>query len=271
MLAGCGIPLTATPVLETSESAVRKVTLTGSGADFNCGGVSAAGSVITISAPGEYLFSGSLSDGQIVINTGSEKERVEVVLSGVSVTNLSGPAILIERADKVNITLAEGTQNEITSGTAEMRASFDGTASGAAIYGKDDFDIKGPGSLTVHGYINNGLGCKNDIDVDGGVIHIDAVNNGIKGNDSVEINGGDISIECGNDGIKSVTADVAGKGFVKIDGGKLSISAGGDGISAQTDVTVNSGEVSIAAGKNGIKTVAGSCSVNEAEAKVLLH
>lgn len=271
MLAGCSSHPAETPVLETAEAAVRKVTLTGSGADFNCGGVSVSGSVITVSAPGEYLFSGALTDGRIVVNTGSVKERVSITLSGVSVTSLDGPAFLIERADKVNIILAEGTENVFTAGTAETLASFDDTATGAAIYGNDDFDIKGPGSLKVCGYINNGIGCKNDIDIDGGEIYIEAANNGIKGNDSVEINGGNITVECRNDGIKSTNAEVIGKGFVKIDGGKVSIAAEGDGISAQTDVTVNAGEVSITAEKQGIKTVTGTVTVNEAQAKVLLR
>lgn len=270
-LAGCAFPLAKTTVFETTESAVRSITLTGSGAEFNCGGVTVSGSVVTISAPGEYLFTGSLADGRIVVNTGSEKERVNITLSNVSVTSLDGPAVLIERADKVNIILAEGTVNELTSGTPEMMDAYDDAASGAVIYGKDDFDIKGPGSLKVRGYINNGIGCKNDIDIDGGTIHITAANNGIKGNDSVEINGGDLTVECGNDGIKSSTADVAGKGFVRIDGGKISVMAEGDGISAQTDITVNAGEVNISAGKNGIKTIAGTVVIDEAKAKVLLR
>ena len=148
--------------------------------------------------------------------------------------------------------MTEGSENIITSGTEEMLATFDDNRSGAAIYAEDDLDIRGPGKLTVNGYINNGITCKDDFDLEDGTVEIFSANNGIRGSESVEIKAGILTVTCGNDGLKA-TSSKAGKGFVSVLGGTVSLSCGGNGISAVTDVTVSGGNTVIVSEKTPIK------------------
>ena len=115
-----------------------------------------------------------------------------------------------------------------------------------------DFDIKGPGVLYVYGYINNGITCKDDLDLDGGTVYIFAANNGIKGSESIEINDGKLTIKSGNDALKA-TSTKPGKGYVEIDNGVCLLYAGGNGISAETDVIVYGGETVIESEKEPVK------------------
>ena len=230
----------------------RIITLNGDSVEFTGSGISVSGTQITLTEPGEYYVTGTLNDGTIFINTGASTEKISLILDSASITCLSGPAIYVQQAEKLRLCMAEGTENTITSGTPDMADTFDDSRSGGAIFAEDDMDIKGPGSLTVYGYINNGVHCKDDIDVDGGTVTINAVNNGIRGSESVELNDGTLNITCGNDGLKA-TSLKTGKGYVEINGGITSIACEGDGISASTDVIVTGGRTEIFAGKDTVK------------------
>lgn len=222
-----------TPILD--DQAVRYVSLDGDSISFDCGGVTASGSTLTISAPGIYSLSGTLNDGQIRIAVASD-ERVEIELNGVNITSLTGPAVYVENADKVTLDIADGTFNTVTSGDESTYASFDDSRSEAAIYSKDDLKIKGHGTITVNGNINNGLASKNDIDIKNASVYVNAVNNGIKGNYSVEITDASVTINAGNDGIRTDTTK-EGKGFVTITGSTLVINAK-DAIQADSTVMI---------------------------------
>lgn len=204
-------------------------------------GVKVTGSTATIAASGSYAVSGKLNDGCIIVNTGDDEGKVTIILNSADITCLSGAAISIEKASKVKIVTAAGTENLVTSGTESTAPSAD--ASGAAISSKDDIDFEGNGTLSVRGFINNGIACKNDIDIESGTLTVYAVNNAIRGSDSVEIKGGSVAVTAGNDGIKTLTADKEGKGYVEISGGTVSVSAKGDAIAAATALSVTGGEL----------------------------
>lgn len=222
-----------------------KISLDGSSATVSGGGASADGSVVTISAAGEYAVSGTLDDGQIIVDTGDDAMKVTLILDNADITCLTDAAISVRKADKLKLVLADGSVNTVTSGQEGM--SPDADASGAAIYSKDDLDIEGSGTLTVNGFINNGITSKNDLKMQGGSVTVNAVNNGLRGADSVQIEAGTIVIAAGNDGIKSATVDKAGKGFVSVSGGEVSILAAGDGIDAATTLDITGGSVTAAA------------------------
>ena len=188
LLCGCGNGSGAA----VPEDTATKIELTGDGATFTGGGVAVNGSVVTISAAGEYSVSGTLDNGQIVINTGDEAMKVTLTLNNASITCLDAPAIMVEKADKLKLVLADGSENTVTSGVEGTAPAAD--ASGAAIFSKDDLDIEGSGKLTVNGYINNGIASKNDLKVQGGYVTVNAVNNGLRGADSVQIEAGTLVI-----------------------------------------------------------------------------
>ena len=225
--------------------AEEAITLNGDSAKYAGGGVSINGSTVTISAPGEYTVTGKLDNGRIIIDTGDDPGDVTLTLDGADITCLTDSAIYVAQAKNVDIVLAPGSTNKITSGTEADLEKADGTASGAAIFAEDDLDIKGEGTLQVCGYINNGITCKDDLDIKGGTITVLAANNGVRGSESVSITGGNLAITSGNDGIKSTVADKAEKGFVEISGGTIAIASAGDGISAETWLDISGGDIAV--------------------------
>ena len=72
-------------------------------------GASEAEGVLTITAEGTYVLSGSLSEGRVIVNAG-ENDKVQLVLNGVSIQSADYAALTIEQADKVFITLSPSLQ-----------------------------------------------------------------------------------------------------------------------------------------------------------------
>ena len=261
LFAGCGSK--AAPEIE-SVSAPEVIELTGKSAKYSGKGVVINSNVITINAEGDYHMTGRLDDGQIVINTGNVAGTVYLYLENVDLNCLTAPAIYVLQAEKLHIVLPEGTNNRIVSGTEANMANYDSSANGGAIFGEDDIDIEGAGSLEIFGYINNGITCKDDMKIEGGNVTITAANNGIKGSESVTVEAGNLSITCGNDGLKSSSADKDGKGYVQIDGGIVSINSVGDGISAETELIINGGSLSVTTTGNSLTESCKAVKANKA-------
>ena len=240
----------ATPTAEPDP--VVRIVLGDGSATVAGGGARVDGNVITIASGGEYALSGTLEDGQIVIDTGDEAMNVYLTLDGVSVSNRSDAALWVKQAKNVHLILAEGTENLFVSGTEADLAAYDGTQSGAAVFAEDDLIFEGEGALEVRGYINNGVTCKDDLKLKSGSLQILAAGNGFRGSESVEIQGGELSVTAGNDGVKSNSAKKEGKGYVAVSGGTVMVEAQGDGISAETALTVSGGTVMVEAQGDGL-------------------
>lgn len=236
-LCGCGA--------DSAQDGETLVSLNGTEIKIEGRGASASGGTLTIGSAGTYRLSGSLEEGQVIVNTGDQTQDVILILDGASISKTDAAAIYVQQAANFRLQLAPGSENSLVSGLPENMGSPDENASGAALYSEDDMDIEGEGSLSVLGCINNGIGCKDDLDINSGRISVEAANNGIRGSESVEIKGGEISVVAGNDGVKSTSADKEGKGYVAIMGGSLSISAQGDGVSAVTELRLEGGSVSV--------------------------
>ncbi len=181
---------------------------------------------IRITENGDYVLSGTLN-GQIVIEA-QEDAKVRLILNGVSITGLQGPAIYEKQADKLIVTLAEGTENTLTDGPALTDA--DDTI-GAALYTEDDLSINGSGSLTVNGTQKHGIQSKTDLIIANGSIAVNAVLDGIRSRNSVLVLDGEISVIAGGDGIASTRTDADGKGWIILAGSTVTIRTG-DGAGA---------------------------------------
>ncbi|PWM49217.1 MAG: hypothetical protein DBX56_02895 [Coriobacteriia bacterium] len=228
------------------ESSATKITLSGDSASVSGSGAVAEGSTVTISTAGTYIVSGNLTDGSITVTT-SENDKVQIVLNGVKIACSSGPAIDIQSADKCFITLAEGTQNSLSDGSA-----FASEDANACIYATCDLTINGSGLLDVSGNYRHGVFSKDDLVVYGGSINVSAVEDGLNGKDSVKIGAGDISIDSGADGVKSSKSTNPEKGFVYVSGGSLSIDAEDDGIQAKTHLCMAGGSIEIDAADDAL-------------------
>jgi len=198
--------------------------------------------VITITEEGTYVISGSLSEGQIVVD--SDEAKVQLVLDNASITNDDSAAIYVKSADKVIVTLADGSDNTLaTTGEFSEEDNINGV-----IFSKSDITFNGKGFLTINSACGNGIVSKDDLKVTGGNYTITAANHGLKGKDSVRIADGVFYIEAGKDGIHSENSDDSEKGFVYIADGTFTITCDGDGIDASYIVQIDNGEFDIVSG-----------------------
>ncbi len=200
---------------------------------------------MTITEEGVYVLSGTFT-GQIIVEA-DDTAKIQLVLNGVNITSNDGPAIYIKTADKVFITLEEGSKNTLSDSITYTLAEGEDEPN-AAIFSKCDLTINGTGSLTVNGNYRHGILTKDDLAITGGVLNITAKEHGIRGRDSVEISGGAFIINAGEDGIQSNNDTDTEKGYIIISGGSFDITAGNDGIQAETTLAVTGGTGTIKTG-----------------------
>lgn len=239
----------ATLLLAGSALADGNITLSPDGSASTDASVLIDGQTVTITQAGTYQIAGTLDDGALIVESG-ENAKITLVLGGVSIKNTTGAAIQIATADDVTIELSEGTTNVLQSGKEVdiATATEDEEASGGALQSKVDLKIKGKGSLTVLGYLNNGIHCTKDLKIKNGNISVTALGHGIKGKNSVTVSGGTVTVTSGKDGITSDETENEEKGFVTIEDGEIIITSVGDGVSAETTLTVTDGVISIISG-----------------------
>ncbi len=227
------------------DTITAEIVLSGTSASVEGTGASANGSVITITDEGTYRISGTLDDGQILVNS---EGKVQLLLDGADITCSDSSPIYIQNAKKVFITTAENSANSVTDGSTYVYANETDNEPDAAIFSTDELTLNGSGSLTVNANYNEGITCKDELVITSGTIEISAPGNGIKGKDYVAIGGGSISVTAGADGIKSSNAVDAGFGFVCIENGSITVDAQEDGIQAETELIVTGGSLALFAG-----------------------
>lgn len=220
----------------------------GNTVDNDEGSVSVAGDVVTIQSKGTYILRGELSDGQIVIDAGEDK--VQLVLDAVNITCKESAAIYVKQADKVFITLAQGTENYLSNanGFTENEDNID-----AVIFSKDDITFNGTGSLVVSSLNGHGIVSKDDLKITDGSYVITAGNKGIAANDSIRIASGSINIVSEDDGLHTNNFEDEGKGFIYIQDGNIDIQSGDDGIHASLNITIDGGDINISKSYEGIE------------------
>ncbi|RBS48595.1 hypothetical protein EB25_01379 [Enterococcus faecium] len=211
---------------------------------INGNGATAEGETVTISEEGTYVLSGTLSDGQLIINAPKEA-KIHLIFNGVSITNTSGSAVNIQQAEKVILTLADNKTNNLKDGE-NYSFTENETEPDATLYSKEDLTINGTGTLKVNGNYSNGIRSKDDLVLVSGTYEVTAKNNAIKGKDSVSIRNGNYNLNTTEgDAIQANNTEDETKGYVAIDGGTFEISSGRDGIQAETNTTLQNAEMTI--------------------------
>ena len=241
LLCACGKTQSA-PAAGNENKAVR-ITLAGDTASVKGGGASVNGSTVTVGSVGEYRLTGTLTDGQIVVDTGENAVDVTLVLDGADISNSAGPALWVKQAKNVHVVLAANSQNRLSSGVEADLASYDEGRSGAAVFSEDDLVFEGEGALAVYGYLNNGVTCKDDLKIKGGALTVLSANNGVRASESIAVSGGALSVTAGNDGIKTSSDAKQGKGYIEISDGSIRVASGGDAIAAVTELRVTGGTI----------------------------
>lgn len=257
LLTGCSKTLYNTEVHESkipvtsanSESIGKVDTYIELGASIKTegSGVDIENNIVKITKGGTYSISGTLSEGQIVIEA-TELDKVYIVLNGVNITNSKGAAIYIKEADKAVIAMKDNTDNYLTDGETYAFEDDNKDEPNGAIFSKTDLVFTGNGSLTVNGNYDRGIVGKDDLQIENGNITVNSVGDGIRGRDSIVVTGGDIVINSGGDGMQSNNDENTEKGYVLIEGGNINITSNEDGIQGENNVYVRNGEIKINSG-----------------------
>ncbi|MDO4869167.1 MAG: carbohydrate-binding domain-containing protein [Bacillota bacterium] len=203
---------------------------------------------VTIDREGVYILCGKLQ-GQVNIDADDEA-KIQIVLDGVEITNDNSAAIYVKSANKVFVTLAEGSENSLKV-TGKYEADGD-TNVDSVIFSKDDLTINGSGKLAISSAKGHGIVSKDDLVITGGNIDITAGKKGLDAHNSIRIADGQLKIEAGTDGLHSEDED-KGVGFVYIKDGEINIASGDDGIHAYTDLVVEAGSVKISKSCEGLE------------------
>ena len=225
-----------------------KITLNKTTATVSGSGVKADGSTITITEEGVYIVSGTLEDGQIIVDA-SDSDKVQIVLDGVHINCKTNAAIYVREADKVFITLAENSSNTLGGGN-EYTQIDDNTVDGV-IFSKSNLVCNGTGSLTIEADYKHGIVSKDDLVITGGTYKIAAADNGITAKDQIKILNGSFDIDAANSAVKAKNTDDAELGNIYIAGGIFTIEAEQDGFHATGSIVVDDGTITVNSGDDG--------------------
>lgn len=235
------------------ESGAVYVTLSDDGITGETDGVVIDGQTVTITEEGTYVFSGTLSEGQIVVD--ADDAKVQIVLDNVDITCATNAAVYVKSADKVFVTLAEGSQNTLRN--TDEYVAIDDNNIDAVIFSKSDLTLNGTGSLTIVSANGHGIVSKDDLKITGGTYDITAAGHALSGKDSVRIADGAFVLTAEKDGIHAENADDEEKGYIYIADGDFTITSDGDGMDASNIVQIEDGTFDITAGggaANSLKT-----------------
>lgn len=226
------------------------IQLNGDSATASSDSVQISGTTITITEDATHIISGTLNDGMIIVNA-PDTAKLQLVFNSVEINSETSAALYVLEADKVFVTLAEGTENSLSNGgTFE---AIDENNIDAALFSKQDITFNGTGSLTVTSPVGHGIVAKDDLVITGGTYTVTSASHGLDANDSVRITGETIlTVDAGKDGIHAENTDDAEKGFVYISNGSIQIESEGDGISSGAYMQIENGTIDILAGGGSV-------------------
>lgn len=194
---------------------------------------------LTISESGTYHLSGTLDDGNIVIEAGTGEVRL--ILDNVQIKNSFGPAILCSSAEDLVVELVgENSLEDGSNYSGDLDADITGV-----IYSKADLSFGGEGVLSITANYQDGIVGKDDVKFNSGNYSISAQDDAIRGKDSVYIVNGTFSLNSTADAIKSTNETDFGKGFVMVENGTLNIHSSGKGVKATRTILIYGGQFNI--------------------------
>lgn len=228
------------------ESIAVSILLNETSIECNSNKVNIVGTKATITSAGQYLISGTLTNGQIIVNT-QDESTVKLLMKGVNISCSNNAPLYIYNAKKSVLVLLENTENVFTDGSTYTFASGEDEPN-ATIYSKADLTIYGDGKLTVNGNYNDGITSKDGLIIKNANLSVTAKDDGIRGKDYLITDASAFNINAGGDGIKSDNDENSTAGYINIESGTFNITSAGDGISAITDINISDGNFDIKTG-----------------------
>ncbi len=250
-----------------------RIVLTGDGAEIHGNGAYFYDGSVQIVYAGRYIVSGELDNGSLIIDADKD-DKIWLLMDGASVRNEDGAAILVKQAEKVFLTLADGTENEIAGWTASGGGSSTNVSGGspsrnvlgnepgnvsASVSGNSSGNASGNSSASASGNssgdIDGAIYSRDDLTINGsGSLTVTtSYQHAIVCNDDLAITGGQIAVTAPQDGLHANDS-------VRIAGADLTIRTGDDGITASNDDSTSyfymeSGSVTIPSCYEGIEAI----------------
>ncbi len=212
--------------------------------------VTVVGDTVTLTGAGTYLLSGTLTNGQLVINAG-DTDKLHLILQDVVINSTGSAAIYVQNAAKVFLTLPDGSVNSLGSNGAY--ASGETTNIDTALYAKKDVTINGSGKLTITSECGHGIAVKADLVMMDGDFTVTGAKHAVSAKNSIRIKSGTYALTAGTDALHAENADDTSRGFIYIANGSLSIRAASDGMDAASTLQMIDGRAEINADGKGIK------------------
>lgn len=200
--------------------------------------------IIKITKKGDYLISGSCSNGQIIVEANKEKD-VRLILNGLSLSCADSAPIYEQQCDKMVITLADGSENVLSSDSEYVYDNVEKKQPDAVIFAKDDLVINGNGKLTVDSAYMEGIHSTDSVKLISGNITVSSGDTGVRGKEAVIIKEADLNVTSKGDGIKTTYSDNTSLGYVIIEGGNVKVYTAKDGIQATGHIQITGGTIDI--------------------------
>lgn len=197
-----------------ASGATAYVSLNGGSARVSGNGAYYYNGSIVITGAGYYVFSGTLDNGRIVVDA-YDSSKVFIMLDGAEIYCSDDACLRVENAEKVFLTLAEGTENRMESGETYSQTALDDNT-GGVIFAHDDLTVNGGGSLNIIANYKHGIDANDDLKITGGTISITCPKDGLHVNDSFRLANASLSIAAGDDGIHSDTDVYLESGLLRI-------------------------------------------------------
>lgn len=232
------------------ESSAVTITFTEEAAACSNDTVNISDSTITISEAGTYILEGSSENMQVLIDA-EESDKIQLVLSDLTLSCETSAPIYVKNADKVFVTLAPDTNNTLST-TNEYIQTDDNTVD-AVLFSKADLTLNGSGSLTISSPYGHGVVSKDDLTVTGGTYSMTCARHGLSGKDSVRILDGTFYLTTTKDGIHASNDDDDMLGYIYIAGGTFTISSDDDGIHADSTLYIEGGDLDIVKSYEGLE------------------
>lgn len=240
------------PPGDTTFISLKGTTAEFTGENVNIEQHSIYGTIVEIENDGIYSVKGSLNPGFIAVN----KKGINpiIILNGVNITSPKYAALTCLKKSNIILVLEANSTNILTDGgqdatDGKYNLGYDTEEQpNATLLVRDDLTIVGSGKLIVNSNLNNGIGSRANLRIEGGDITVNnAPNNALKGNDGIIITGGTFNLVSSDDGIKSDET-------ITINSGAFTISVGGDAISAEKSITINDGYIDIIESYEGLES-----------------
>lgn len=206
-------------------------------------GVSMSNKTIIIGNAGVYYFTGTTTDGNILVEA-SKDDEVVLVFDNASIESTNTSAINITKAKLVTISLVKGTTNSFSDASTYTNLNEDEEPDGT-IFSKSDLKITGEGTIKVTANYKDGIVSKDTLTVIDSTVIVKSADDGIRGKDSITLKNANVTVESKGDGIKSTNDSDEKLGYILIKGGKINISSEADGIQAEQIINITDSEITI--------------------------